>query len=48
MATEEQNNSRKNIGSIVRVQGPVVDVYFPEELPFINEALTITLANGQK
>ena len=28
-------------GKIVQVQGPVVDVVFPDELPYINEALTV-------
>ncbi|CCV64810.1 ATP synthase subunit beta [Alteracholeplasma palmae J233] len=28
-------------GEIVQVIGPVVDVYFPEEVPFINNALTV-------
>src|SRR6059058_5799990 len=30
-----------NIGKIVQVVGPVVDVAFPEKLPFINSALTV-------
>src|SRR3954453_7267404 len=30
-----------NIGKIVRVIGPVVDVAFPEKLPLINSALTV-------
>lgn len=28
-------------GKIVQVQGPVVDVVFPDELPYINEALVV-------
>lgn len=30
-----------NIGKIVQVTGPVVDVNFPNEIPAINNALTI-------
>src|SRR6187401_375922 len=33
--------ARMNIGRIVQVSGPVVDVEFPEGLPAINNALTV-------
>lgn len=33
-------------GTIVRIAGPVVDVYFEEELPGIYEALTVDLQGG--
>lgn len=35
-------------GIIVRVQGPVVDLYFEKETPFIYEALEIDLKNSGK
>ncbi len=47
MADVNNSKLKNNIGAIVRVQGPVVDVYFPNELPFVNEALTISLENDQ-
>jgi len=48
MATEmKQQKQDKNTGAIIRVHGPVVDVYFPDELPFVNEALTIALENNE-
>ncbi|MBI2430729.1 MAG: F0F1 ATP synthase subunit beta [Candidatus Levybacteria bacterium] len=37
-----------NDGIIVRIQGPVVDVYFENNLPSIHEALIITLPNREK
>src|SRR3989338_3916585 len=40
--TENKKTEDKN-GVIVRVAGPVVDVYFKNELPEINEALLIKL-----
>ncbi len=42
----EKNN--KKHGIIVRIQGPVVDVYFPGSLPSIHEALIIVLPNKKK
>ncbi len=39
---------KKTYGIIVRIQGPVVDVYFPKDLPSIHEALLIPLANKKK
>lgn len=44
---ETKNNKKNSQGSIIRVQGPVVDVYFPQELPFVNEALVMELNNGE-
>ncbi len=38
----------KSDGIIIRVQGPVVDVYFQKESPFVNEALTVELANKKQ
>jgi F-type H+/Na+-transporting ATPase subunit beta len=38
----EKNTKNKN-GMVIRVQGPVVDVYFEGEVPKIYEALTITM-----
>lgn len=35
-------------GVVIRVQGPVVDVYFEKEVPGIYEALTLTLPNKEK
>ncbi len=35
-------------GLIVRAQGPVVDVYFPNELPSIYEALVVTLPDKKE
>lgn len=35
-----------NEGVIVRVAGPVIDIYFEGELPQINEALLVTAPNG--
>lgn len=39
----------KNLeGYIIRIAGPVVDVRFPDEVPFVNEALEIDLPNKGK
>ena len=35
-------------GVIVSVSGPVVDVYFEDEPPAINEALIVTKTNGEQ
>lgn len=47
MPTKKKNNisSDKNTGIVVRVQGPVVDVYFEHEVPFIYEALVIEMSS---
>ena len=39
----EKNNTMKTDGIVIRVQGPVVDVYFEGDVPAIYEALTITM-----
>ena len=44
MKKKIEKNRKKN-GIIVRVQGPVVDRYFPGDLPNIHEALTFMLPN---
>lgn len=41
-------NNKKATGIVVRVAGPVVDVYFEGEVPGIYEALTITLPNKEE
>jgi F-type H+-transporting ATPase subunit beta len=35
----------KNVGVIIKIQGPVVDVHFAGEVPAINEALSVTLTD---
>lgn len=47
MAKEKTNKTNKD-GIVIRVQGPVVDVYFEGEVPTIYEALTLTLPNGDE
>ncbi|MBI4079602.1 MAG: F0F1 ATP synthase subunit beta [Candidatus Levybacteria bacterium] len=42
------NKSIEKTGIVVRVQGPVVDVYFEKEIPNIYEALTIKLPSGEQ
>lgn len=45
----ESNNKTKNTnGIVIRVQGPVVDVYFEGEVPTVYEALTLTLPNKEE
>src|SRR6266576_3079474 len=39
----EKTNTKNNNGIVIRVAGPVVDVYFEREVPKIYEALTITM-----
>src|SRR6185437_17142296 len=39
----EKNNTKNKNGIVIRVQGPVVDVYFEGDVPEIYEALTITM-----
>lgn len=41
----EKSKVTKNTGIIVRIAGPVVDVYFENKLPGIYEALTVKLAD---
>lgn len=40
--------SKQQVGIVVRIQGPVVDAYFEGDVPTINEALTVTLENGEE
>jgi F-type H+-transporting ATPase subunit beta len=42
---DKKQETKKEEGIIVRVQGPVVDVYFEGKVPQIYEALTVTLAD---
>ncbi len=44
MAETKKNTN----GIVIRVQGPVVDVYFEDEVPTIYEALTLTLPNKEE
>ncbi|MDE2026505.1 MAG: F0F1 ATP synthase subunit beta [Patescibacteria group bacterium] len=39
--------NKKDTGVIIKIQGPVIDVHFEEEVPQINEALTVELPNKQ-
>ena len=39
-------NQKTNEGVIVSVAGPVVDIYFEGDLPQINEALVVTMPDG--
>lgn len=41
-------NKKNDTGIVVRVQGPVVDVYFEGDLPLIYEALILTLPNKEE
>lgn len=45
--TKKQTTTKKSTGIIVRIAGPVVDVYFEGEVPTIYEALEITLPNKE-
>lgn len=38
----------KNIGTIIRIQGPVIDVQFEKDVPEIYEALKIDLGKGKE
>lgn len=44
--TQSNQKSTNQNGIVIRVQGPVVDVYFPKDVPAIHEALTVTMDNG--
>src|SRR3989344_5274000 len=37
----QPRNNNNSDGVIVRVSGPVVDIRFPKNVPFINEALVV-------
>jgi F-type H+-transporting ATPase subunit beta len=43
----EKTNTKNNEGIVIRVQGPVVDMYFEGEVPNIYEALTIVMPNKE-
>lgn len=40
--------TKQTEGIIIRIQGPVVDVRFEDQVPFINEALIVELDNKKK
>lgn len=44
----ETKNIKANDGIVIRVQGPVVDVYFEGDVPPIYEALKVTLPNKEE
>jgi F-type H+-transporting ATPase subunit beta len=47
--TEEKKQTKKTQdGIVIRVSGPVIDVYFPDEVPSIYEALTLTMSDGSE
>lgn len=46
--TRKKKKTKATDGIIVRVQGPVVDVYFENELPKIYEALSVPLPNKKE
>ncbi len=41
-----KNNTENKNGIVIRVAGPVVDVYFENELPNVYEALTLKMPDG--
>jgi F-type H+-transporting ATPase subunit beta len=45
---KQTTNNKKTDGIVIRVAGPVVDVYFEGEVPTIYEALTITLPSKEE
>ncbi len=52
MAKTQSTKSTKEVkkvseGSIIRIQGPVVDIYFADNMPNVNEALLIRLPNKE-
>lgn len=47
-AKKQTKTSKNTNGIVVRIAGPVVDVYFEGEVPTIYEALTITLPNKEE
>ncbi len=48
MAEAKQQTTKKTDGIVVRIAGPVVDVYFEGDVPTICEALTIILPNKEE
>ncbi len=45
---KKQTTNKKNEGIVVRISGPVVDVYFEGDVPTIYEALTITMPDKKE
>lgn len=45
---KSSNNKQNKEGIIIRIQGPVVDVYFENDLPSIYEALEVELDSNKK
>jgi F-type H+-transporting ATPase subunit beta len=39
----DQTNGQQNVGKIIEIKGVVLDAFFPDELPEINNALRITV-----
>lgn len=48
MAEENKNKKVSKEGIIVRVAGPVVDIYFEDEIPNIYEALILVMPDGKE
>jgi F-type H+-transporting ATPase subunit beta len=48
MANEVNNKKMNNDGVVVRIAGPVVDIYFEGEIPRVYEALYLTMPDGKK
>jgi F-type H+/Na+-transporting ATPase subunit beta len=44
----DKTNKKNTNGIVIRIAGPVVDVYFEGDVPTIYEALTITLPNKEE
>src|SRR6266568_40358 len=45
---DTKNTKQNNQGIIIRIAGPVVDVYFEQDVPSLFEALTIPLPDGKE
>jgi F-type H+-transporting ATPase subunit beta len=48
MAEDNKKRNMNKEGIIIRVAGPVVDIYFEDEVPSIYEALTLPMPDGQE
>src|SRR6185369_10240742 len=46
-AKKQTKTTKKTEGIVVRIAGPVVDVYFEGDVPTIYEALTITMPDNE-
>src|SRR3954467_14754967 len=46
MAATEEKTEKRNVGRIEEIQGVVIEAVFPDELPEINNAITIARAAG--